>query len=321
MSGVIGKDKTLAASNKVMAGRMQRMETIIERQRWEISDLRMRSMRDNVIIKTKGQEYKETTNENTAAKFQAFLGKELKLANADKIDIPRSHRMGRAQNGYNRMMIAKIPSEESKRRIFSNAKALQNTNFSISSQIPHEIEERRMFGWQEYKRARQDGVFARFDGARLFIDNTPVAKYDPVSLPLSSDALAGTASVPRICTSDEHTVGQHVIKAWAVPATTLQEVREGFDTALSSGMSSADHVPYAYRIRGPDGELKENFDSDCDLGAGLTLLKYLRDNQAQNVAVFVAHYVAKNDPITTKDKTSAMQQAVSAALNELGRHG
>ena len=160
-----------------------------------------------------------------------------------------------------------------------------------------------------------------FDGAHLFIDNTQVAKCDPVNLPLSSDSLAGTASVAHIGTSDEHTVGQHVMKARAVPAMTVQGFREGFDTTLSSGMSSADHVPYAYRITGPDGELKQNFDSDCDLRSGLTMLIYLRENQAQNVTVFVAQYVAGNVPITTKDKTSAMQQAVSAALNELGRHG
>ena len=124
----------------------------------------------------------------------------------------------------------------------------------------------------------------------------------------------GKSALGRIATSGKHTVCQHVIQAWAIPATTTEEVCDGFNTATSL---SADHVPYAYRIRGPDRLLEENFESDNDAGAGLPLLRYLRENQIENVAVFVAHSVSKLKPLGTKEKISVMQKAVSEAVKEL----
>ena len=41
-----------------------------------------------------------------------------------------------AFNGYNRMMIAKVPNEDDKRCILANANVLNNTDYSISHQIP-----------------------------------------------------------------------------------------------------------------------------------------------------------------------------------------
>ena len=64
---------SLAMSNRVLTGRLIRAESIIERQRGDILDLRAISMLDNIIIKTKGNTYKEQPKENTTAKFQSFL--------------------------------------------------------------------------------------------------------------------------------------------------------------------------------------------------------------------------------------------------------
>ena len=47
----------LTLSNKTILGRLQRAEITIERQRSEINDLRARSMRNNIIVKTRGDKY------------------------------------------------------------------------------------------------------------------------------------------------------------------------------------------------------------------------------------------------------------------------
>ena len=70
------------------------------------------------------------------SKFHTFLDKELHVRDATRIDIPRVHRMGRAINRCNRMMIAKVPNEDPKRRILANANVLNSTDYSISHQIP-----------------------------------------------------------------------------------------------------------------------------------------------------------------------------------------
>ena len=310
----------LIRSNDVLRGRLLRAETIIERQRSDITDLRSRSMRDNIIVKTKGQTYKEDKDENTTSKFQTFLDKELHIHDATRIDIPRAHRMGRAINGYNRMMIAKVPNEDDKRRIFANANVLNNTDYSISHQIPQEIEERRIFGWQLYKKARQEGRYARFDQGRLYVDNTAITKVDPISLPPISTALDGITdkSIPT-GNSEPCEVAQHVFKAWAAPTTSLQGVREGLDVVLVNGLAGANFAPYAFRFQDTQTGTCENFESDGDNGMGLTILKTLKEKQVKNVAVYVSHVDIACKPITMKEKTAAAKQVVEDALIKLGR--
>ena len=80
--------------------------------------------------------------------------------------------MGWAGNGFNSMVIAKVPQAKDQERIFMNASVLNNTEFSISKQLPHEVEERKIFGWPKYKKARQDGRYARFDGGRLMVNQS-----------------------------------------------------------------------------------------------------------------------------------------------------
>ena len=50
----------LVSSQKTLVGRLLRAKTVIKRQQSDLTDLKMRSMRDNVIIKTSGNKYKET---------------------------------------------------------------------------------------------------------------------------------------------------------------------------------------------------------------------------------------------------------------------
>ena len=311
---------SLAMSNRVLTGRLIRAESIIERQRADILDLRARSMRDNIIIKTKGNTYKEQPKENTTAKFQSFLATEMRIANADRIEIPRAHRMGQATNGFNKMMIAKVPSDPDQKRIFANAKVLANTDFSITKQVPHEIEERRIFAWPTYKRARQDKLFARFEGSRLLVDNEVIAHLDPPSLPATSEVLTGVAAAPLPKgVSEERTLSQHVFRAWAIPTTDLQGVREGMDAALADGLSVAKFAPFAFRFKDDDGRVTENFDSDGDNGTGIAILRCLRDQQAINVAVYVSHEDDAGVALPIKLKTTEIQKVVSEALKSLGR--
>ena len=64
--------------NKNLVGRLLRAENVIERQCSDITDLRARMMRDNIIIKTKGECYKDKRDENTTSVFKLFSIKNLK---------------------------------------------------------------------------------------------------------------------------------------------------------------------------------------------------------------------------------------------------
>ena len=63
----------LVESNKTLAGRLMRAEATIDRRQTNITDLKMRSMRDDIIIKTSGPTYKETREEQTESTVRKFL--------------------------------------------------------------------------------------------------------------------------------------------------------------------------------------------------------------------------------------------------------
>ena len=312
LAKITAQMNTITETNNVLVSRLIRAEAKIERQRCEIVDLRARSMRDNIIIKTSGTEYKERRDEDTASVVQTFLAKEMKVPYTEKIAIPRAHRMGKAMDGKNRMMIAKIAFDDDLKRIFANADALKNTNFQISKQIPQEVEERRQFGWAVRKKARSEGRFARFDGGRLVFDSEIVTKYDPVALPACSYMTGGpTKSRPIFQVSDSHTVAGHRFQCWLASADSLQSVRDAYDAMIiTKNAANADHIPYAFRFHGEEGGTEENFESDGDHGAGLHALKVMKLKGMNDMSVFVTH-VSSEIPISMKAKGDAIKHVVN----------
>ena len=199
--------------------------------------------------------------------------------------------MGRASNGFNRMMIVKVPSDADQKRIFANAKAFNDTGHSINKQIPYEVEERRIFGWSMYKKAQREGKFAKVECGHLFVDGEAVTAVDPVSLPPSSVALGGAANtMVTAVSSDEHGVEGHVFRAWVAPVSNLQNVLDGLDTALADGLAAATFAAYAFRFKDEDGNLRENFDSDADNGVGLSVLKGGADCECSGIYPPWWHY-------------------------------
>ena len=302
----------LTSANKTLAGRLMRAEATIEKQQATITDLKMRSMRDNIIIKTTGPVYKDIQDENTDCTIRRFLKDEMHIANVEDIRINSSHRMGQASANYNKMLIARLPCRSDQSKIFDNASALRGTNFSICKQFPPEVEERRQFAWADYKRAKTEKRAARFDGGSLVVGGERITKYDPMSLPPASNTLLGRFchDVPRgaseVCVEDGH-----AFQAWAIPVHSLDEIREGLDQLLQvTQVAGATHIPYAFRISGADGAY-ENFNSDGDLGAGLSMMRILRDLSVNNVAVFVAHHSV--GPLAKKKKMECLANVVNGA--------
>ena len=223
------KVQKLVESNKTLAGRVMLAEATIDRQKTTITDLKMGSMRDNIIIKTSGPTYKETREEQTESTVRKFLTDEMRIPNVENMYINSSHRMGQANGNFNRMLIDRLQRRRDQTAIIDNASNLQGTNHSITKQYPPEVEERRQFAWADYKKARANRQAARFDGGTLVIGGNPVPKYDPIHHPATSDTLLGAAgpAKPR-GVSDVMTEQGHTFQAWAIPA----DVREGMDQLL-----------------------------------------------------------------------------------------
>ena len=65
-----------------------------------------------------------------------------------------------------------------------------------------------------------------------------------------------------------------------------------------------------------DGRLIENFESDGDTNAGIQTIRILRELQADNVAIFVAHN-AYGEPIPRRKKNECLASVISGAVMAL----
>ena len=130
----------LFMTNNILTHILLRAETVIERQQADVILLRMRMVQDTIIVRTKGTDYQGREKESTTATFKAFIEKELHAVDAGGTDISRPNQMEQANNDYNRMIIAKVPSYYDQRHVFWNARVLPNTNYSISKQLSVEVE-------------------------------------------------------------------------------------------------------------------------------------------------------------------------------------
>ena len=308
----------LVSANKTLSGRLLRAESVIQRQQDQIIDLKTRSMRDNVIIKTRGSKYKEHIEENTDSTIRKFFTEEMRIPNSENLCINSSHRMGQANAGYNRMLIARLPRRRDHTAIFDNASALKGTEFSISKQVPPETEERRQFAWADFKKAKSEKKPVRFDGGTLVIAGTPVSKYQPHPLPANSNVLQGLPCRPPVVgVSDVSVEAGHMFRAWAFQVSNAHEVREGYDHLLQTPeLAEATFVPYEYRYNGPDGK-HENFQSDGDISSGLSMIKVLRELSADNVAVFVAHFHSSGNPLSKRKKMDCLSNVIGGAVMAL----
>ena len=310
----------IVLSNKVLSGRLYRAESQLNMQYAEIVDLKSRSMRDNVIVKTKGETYKEHNDENSAAVFRKFIASEMRVPNAERMMITRAHRMGTAYGDSNRMLIAKVNFDHDQRVIFANASALKNTDYSIHKQLPIEIEERRQFAWKDYKRARQLKKPSRFDGGRLIVDGTVVDKYNPVVLPVASSLISGNVMRPIVTGVGSVVVdGDHEFQAWVAKVNELQDIRNALDSILKLDIASAvDYIPYAYRLGTGNGTHMANFDSNHDGNSGLVLLRKLQSMKLDNTAVFLTH--KGKAPLSYRSKSECITKAIESAVEILTRN-
>ena len=61
----------------------------------------------------------------------------------------------------------------------------------------------------------------------------------------------------------------------------------------------------------------ENFHSDGDTSSGLSMVRILREQSTNNVAVYVAHYHALGRPLSRRKKTECLASVIGGAVTAL----
>ena len=294
------------------------MRTEVEQQAAEITEIKSRMMRDNLIIRSKDKKYAATKGENTAVKVKTFMKDELKV-DVEDMKITRAHRMGKSTANNNAMMIAKFPYASDQKKIFGNIKAIAGTDYSISKQYPTEVEERRHFAWATYKKEKAAGKDVRFDPTgHLYVNDILQDKFDHKPLPPVTPASYGAgAPVLESSKSDIHFSGEHAFQTFVFKVKSREDVAAARDLLFSDveTLERATYLPYAYRLSGG----LENFDSDKDYYSGTSILSSMKKLKLEDTVAFILHLAPPGKPITMSSKRDIIENALGDAMIQLNR--
>ncbi|XP_052242307.1 uncharacterized protein LOC127852388 [Dreissena polymorpha] len=133
----------------------------------EITDLKCRSMRDNLLFFKIPEEQEEQCDK----KILEFIETKLHVQNAQtEIKLHRAHRIGRYQPNKVRPIVAKFAYYPDKERVRRESRELKGTPFGISEQYPQEVMEARRRLVPIMKKARSEGKEAYLRIDKLYIN-------------------------------------------------------------------------------------------------------------------------------------------------------
>ncbi|XP_060551565.1 uncharacterized protein LOC132713112 [Ruditapes philippinarum] len=133
----------------------------------EITDIKCRSMRDNLLFFNLPEE----KDENCEQKVLNFIEKEMKiLAAIENIKLHRAHRLGVYRSTKVRPIVAKFAYFPDRERVRASAKTLSGTQFGVAEQFPREIMETRRKLVPIMKKARDEGKEAYIKVDKLYIN-------------------------------------------------------------------------------------------------------------------------------------------------------
>ena len=112
-----------------------RAEATIDRQQTTISDLNMRPMRNNIIVKKNQWTNVEKNSgwKNWEDYPEFFMDEMMRTPNVDNICINNSRRMAQENDSFNRMLIARLPCCKDQTTISDSALNLQGNNIRLQS--------------------------------------------------------------------------------------------------------------------------------------------------------------------------------------------
>ncbi len=296
----------------------------------EITDMRGRSMRDNIVIT--GIEEKE--GENIRAVVNDLLTRievDRTKGNSGHINFDRIHRFGTRLSNGTRPIVAKLHDHQDKGTILDNANKLKKDPEAeddgtppvfINAQYPEEIAEKRR---QIFAKVRANKRLPQHQQAKmnvsfdkLFIngelDKPAVSRPSPSDIIApDQDELNKMEKLPVVTGEGQHERGNS-FWGYAVKVKSLAETRRAYKKILRLPRNaSASHVMCGYRL---ESNAEGSYD-DCEWGGGGKILRSLQYNKKQDVAVFVVrHHATANYHLGPK-RFQLINAAANSALERL----
>ena len=216
-------------------------------------------------------------HKSTKATLVDFFKTKLKINETDlkQISIENAHRVGNTSSRGTRPIVAKFLSVSDKQKVLSHARNLKGTKFSISSQLPPELNERKKSLLPQYKEAKRQNKKVKWINDKLMIDNDIItARKDCNTQPqLFDEPLPSRKPVHTHC----DLFGGSKFQGHMAEITSADQVIPTLHSLFTDiEVAQATHNIYAYRTATPEGTV-EHFSDDGEWGAGRRLLKVLQE--------------------------------------------
>ena len=272
----------------------------VDLQENHISDLRTRSMGDNIIVhnlaETPGQDLEHDVND--------FITKKLKLP---KVKFDRIHRSGadNAQNKRPRIIVAHLSDPSRKETLMKAAAAYykstgETDGTRFSNQYPEDLRDKRQRLFQKLNEYQADNVECQVKHDKLVFKNSGKVYQERVHIPKSHEILEA-ASDPKKCESlekikvfigDTHKEKKNIIYSTACVVDSFPQVRHfALKSVLEGKRASASSNVLVYRFLDKDEKLHEGWDNDQEYGAGQAILRYMQENNSMNCAVVMSRWL------------------------------
>ncbi|XP_052693143.1 protein IMPACT homolog [Crassostrea angulata] len=276
-----------------------RLEYCIKTQNDQITELKARSMEDNIIIS--GVEESRTEmgkSENLAKMISHVFSSEMNIAaeTVDNLQIYKLFRMGEydRQRKFPRPICVQFANRAHKEIVMRHIKVLKDKKspIRVSQHQPEELRERRKHLYKVQKQYAQRNIETTLKGTKLIFTKSKLVYKDKIgSRPTAEEIINGEevkiAITPGKTTEDNG----NRFAAHAVPVDSYKQVRRSFvEVMRSDSIASASHNIFAFRFTGNDGTTHDGSDDDGEHGVGRLLLKALIDNDVKNTLVVVSRW-------------------------------
>ena len=295
---ILEEERSILVSDvKILKGIVTVQQKQIKELQGKVTDLRMRSMANNIIVEGI-LEQQDEEEETWFAQISDFFKNMLEMP-FEKEEIEKVHRLGEKKDGRLRPMIVKC-SDTLRGKIFQYTKNLKGkTNslkekFYIDQQLPEEVSAERKELTAEVARIKGDNadkpddqkVKYKIKKKQLYVNNELQKKH--ILAPTHLDLLEMETERRRQMEETEiegitfmkEKGNEFYVKAFKIQS--LEDIRSNY-LRFKLLFPDADHVVTAYK----NGKYKGCCD-DGEHSVGNKLLKVVLDNKIENIAVFAA---------------------------------
>lgn len=285
----------------------------------DITDLRSRSMKDNILI----HNYPYTQQEDLATSIPNVIKQSLGV----DVEFVRIHRNGvRPQFNDKPVTITAKLKDRNKKDEILNAQRLkkiakQRLPFFITPQQPAPLTSARNKLFDKADSFRKQNINVKVQRNEITMPNgTKYEEEVPLissadALQISSEEYQSLDDVVVVSTEPVQKDGSEFMAVGANIQSSDEALNIYKKTSIDPYAASCDSRILVYRFRDQSGKTIENYHDDREHGAGRRMLRYLQDNRINDVAIVLTRWMGRSH--IGPARFSIMENLVCDLVNKL----